>query len=145
MQAAKLIRQVTPLYPTLAKQARVSGTVYLEAIIDRTGAIESLRVKSGSGLLAPAAVDAVRQWRAPGAGSIHITGNAYDSDTSCGDGVIVSIKQGAQVLWQQTIENGNSTGFSYDVKTTVVAGDQINFVINQRSNTYFDNTSLIRP
>jgi protein TonB len=52
VQAAKLIRQVTPVYPTLAKQARVSGTVYLEAIIDRTGAIESLRVKSGSGLLA---------------------------------------------------------------------------------------------
>lgn len=62
VQAAKLIRQVTPVYPTLAKQARVSGTVYLEAIIDRNGAIESLRVKSGSGLLAPAAVDAVRQW-----------------------------------------------------------------------------------
>ncbi|MCU1275092.1 MAG: TonB family protein [Bryobacterales bacterium] len=62
VQAAKLIRQVTPVYPTLAKQARVSGTVHLEAIIDRNGAIESLRVKSGSGLLAPAAVDAVRQW-----------------------------------------------------------------------------------
>jgi protein TonB len=62
VQAAKLIRQVTPVYPTLAKQARVSGTVYLEAIIDRNGAIESLRVKSGSGLLARAAVDAVRQW-----------------------------------------------------------------------------------
>ena len=62
VQAAKLIRQVTPVYPTLAKQARVSGTVYLEAIIGRNGAIESLRVKSGSGLLAPAAVDAVRQW-----------------------------------------------------------------------------------
>jgi len=62
VQAAKLIRQVTPIYPTLAKQARVSGTVYLEAIIGRNGAIESLRVKSGSGLLAPAAVDAVRQW-----------------------------------------------------------------------------------
>jgi protein TonB len=63
VQAAKLIHQVTPVYPTLAKQARVSGTVYLEAIIDRNGTIESLRVKSGSGLLAPAAVDAVRQWR----------------------------------------------------------------------------------
>jgi len=62
VQAAKLIRQVTPVYPTLARQARVSGTVHLEAIIDRNGAIESLRVKSGSGLLAPAAVDAVRQW-----------------------------------------------------------------------------------
>jgi protein TonB len=62
VQAAKLIRQVTPVYPILAKQARVSGTVYLEAIIDRNGAIESLRVKSGSGLLVPAAVEAVRQW-----------------------------------------------------------------------------------
>src|ERR1700687_3548231 len=47
----------------------------------------------------------LRHGKRPGAGSIHITGTAFDSDTSCGDGVVVTIQQGAQVLWQQTIEN----------------------------------------
>lgn len=62
VQAAKLIRQVTPVYPPLARQARISGVVRLEAIIDRAGAIRSLQVVSGHPLLVPAAVEAVRQW-----------------------------------------------------------------------------------
>ncbi|HKW98976.1 MAG TPA: energy transducer TonB [Bryobacteraceae bacterium] len=62
VQAAKLMHQVTPVYPPLARQARISGVVRLEAIIDRAGAIRSLQVVSGHPLLVPAAVDAVRQW-----------------------------------------------------------------------------------
>ena len=63
VQAAKLIHQVKPLYPPLAKQARIQGVVRLEAIISRNGLIQDLRVASGHPLLAPAAVEAVRQWR----------------------------------------------------------------------------------
>jgi periplasmic protein TonB len=63
VQAAKLIHQVKPLYPPLAKQARIQGAVRLEAIISRNGLIQDLRVASGHPLLAPAAVEAVRQWR----------------------------------------------------------------------------------
>src|SRR5260370_34263847 len=88
------------------------------------------------------AVDAVRQWRAPTAGTIHITGNASDGDPRCGDGVIVSIKKGTQALWQHTIDNGNTTGFSYDLTTNVAAGNQINFVINARSTTSCDSTNF---
>jgi hypothetical protein len=84
----------------------------------------------------------VRQWRAPGAGSIHITGTAFDTDPGGGDGVIVSIKKGTQVLWERTIENGSVTGFSYDVTTSVALGDQISFVTNRRSNTYWDSTGF---
>jgi protein TonB len=62
VQAAKLIRQVNPRYPPLAKQARISGTVRLTAIIGRDGAIERLQVISGHPLLAPAALEAVKQW-----------------------------------------------------------------------------------
>jgi hypothetical protein len=76
--------------------------------------------------------DAVRQWQSPGCGSIHITGSVSDANTACGTGVIVSIKKGTQVLWQQTIDNGDMTGFSYDLTTTVGSGEQINFVINNR-------------
>ena len=63
VQAAKLIHQVKPVYPTLARQARISGLVRLEAIIGRDGAIRSLQVMSGHPLLVQAALEAVRQWR----------------------------------------------------------------------------------
>jgi len=58
-----LIHEVKPLYPALARQARIQGTVRLEAVITREGLIESLRLHGGHPLLAPAALDAVRQWR----------------------------------------------------------------------------------
>jgi len=63
VQAAKLIAQVNPAYPALAKQARVAGTVRLTAIIGRDGAIRNLQVMSGHPLLTPAALEAVKQWR----------------------------------------------------------------------------------
>ena len=62
VQAAKIVRQVRPIYPPLARQARMSGDVLLEAVISRDGTIESLRVINGHPLLVNAAVDAVRQW-----------------------------------------------------------------------------------
>lgn len=62
VQAAKIVRQVTPVYPPLARQARISGIVRLEAVISRSGTIESLQVMSGHPLLTQAALDAVRQW-----------------------------------------------------------------------------------
>jgi len=86
--------------------------------------------------------DVVRQWRAPNDGMIRITGNASDSNPNCGDGVVVSIKKGNLLLWQQTIENGNTTGFSYDISTSVAAGDQLNFVINKRGDSNCDSTTF---
>lgn len=62
VQQANLIHQVRPIYPPLAKQARVQGVVVLEAVITKEGAIESLRVISGHPLLTQAAIDAVQQW-----------------------------------------------------------------------------------
>lgn len=62
VQAAKIVRQVMPVYPPGARQARISGTVRLEAVIGRDGVIQSLQVMSGNPWLAQAALDAVRQW-----------------------------------------------------------------------------------
>lgn len=62
MQAAMLIRKVIPEYPLLAKQARISGTVRLTSVISKDGRIEQLEVLSGSPLLIPAALAAVKQW-----------------------------------------------------------------------------------
>lgn len=61
--AAKLIRQVTPIYPTIAKTAHISGTVVLHAIIAKDGTIQELTYVSGPPLLMRNAMDAVRQWR----------------------------------------------------------------------------------
>jgi TonB family protein len=62
MQSTKLISKPVPRYPAEAKQARIQGTVKLYAVIGKDGAVENLTVISGHSLLAPAAMDAVRQW-----------------------------------------------------------------------------------
>jgi protein TonB len=62
VQQAKLVRQPHPVYPPLAKQARIQGTVKLSAIISKDGTIQHLEVISGHPLLVPAALEAVKQW-----------------------------------------------------------------------------------
>ena len=54
---------VDPVYPSIARTARVEGVVILEAVIDRLGRVESVRVLRSIPLLDQAAIDAVRQWR----------------------------------------------------------------------------------
>ncbi len=63
VQEAKIINKVAPVYPPLARQARIQGTVKLHAIIGTDGTIEQLEVVSGHPLLIRAATDAVKQWR----------------------------------------------------------------------------------
>jgi periplasmic protein TonB len=58
-----LIRKVNPNYPPLARQARIQGTVVLHAVISKEGSIENLTLVSGHPMLAPAAIDAVKQWK----------------------------------------------------------------------------------
>jgi protein TonB len=62
VQAAKLLKKVIPVYPPLARQSRVSGTVQLVGVIAKDGTIQQLQVASGHPLLVKAALDAVRQW-----------------------------------------------------------------------------------
>lgn len=61
-QLAKLIHQVKPVYPIVAKMARVSGTVQLVGVISKDGTIRNLQVLSGHPLLVRAALEAVSQW-----------------------------------------------------------------------------------
>ena len=62
VQAALLIYGPQPVYPPLARQARISGVVRLAALIGTDGHMLHLRVTSGHPLLATAALDAVKQW-----------------------------------------------------------------------------------
>lgn len=58
-----LVRKVPPAYPPLARQARIQGTVILQATISKEGSIENLQLISGHPMLAPAAIEAVKQWK----------------------------------------------------------------------------------
>jgi protein TonB len=62
VQQAMLIRQPKPVYPPLAKQARISGHVILNAVIAKDGTISNLSVASGHPLLIQSALEAVKQW-----------------------------------------------------------------------------------
>jgi protein TonB len=62
VQMAKLLRKVMPLYPPLARSARISGVVHLIGIIAKDGTIQNLQLVSGHPLLARAALEAVQQW-----------------------------------------------------------------------------------
>jgi len=63
VQSGLLIRKVNPTYPPLARQARIQGVVILQAQISKEGNIENLQLISGHPMLAPAAIDAVKQWK----------------------------------------------------------------------------------
>ncbi len=58
-----LISKVAPKYPPNAKVAGIQGTVELDAVISKTGHVESLKVVLGPNELQQSSVDAVRQWR----------------------------------------------------------------------------------
>ena len=58
-----LIRKVPPTYPPLARQARIQGVVVLQAQISNEGNIQNLQLISGHPMLAPAAIEAVKQWK----------------------------------------------------------------------------------
>jgi periplasmic protein TonB len=58
-----LINHPQPTYPPLAKQARISGAVVLQAEISKDGSIQNLHVLSGHPMLVPSALEAVKRWK----------------------------------------------------------------------------------
>ena len=76
---AKLVSQTMPVYPQIAKQAHISGTVVLHAILGKDGSVQDLQYISGPPLLMKAAMDAVRQWRYE---PVLLNGEAVTVDTT---------------------------------------------------------------
>lgn len=58
-----LIKRVQPQYPEDARHRRIEGQVFLRAVVDKNGDVESLTLVQGHPLLAPAAIQAVKQWK----------------------------------------------------------------------------------
>ena len=59
----KLIKSATPAYPALARTQRVAGDVQVDALVDKTGNVEAVKVLSGPLLLQRAAAEAIREWK----------------------------------------------------------------------------------
>ena len=57
----KMTSKVVPLYPQLAHDMRLSGTVRIEAVVAPNGIAKSVSVVGGHPVLAQAALDAVRR------------------------------------------------------------------------------------
>ena len=58
-----LVHRVEPVYPSIARAARVQGDVVLSAVINTNGDIQNLQLVSGHPMLVPNAIAAVKQWR----------------------------------------------------------------------------------
>ena len=87
--------------------------------------------------------DAIRRWTSPAAGNIRITGSVSDGSGTCGtDGVDIVIKKGSSILWQTTIAANDVRGGDYDLPTSVVAGDVIDFVVNKKIDNTCDSTNF---
>jgi protein TonB len=63
LQAAHIVHQVTPVYPSLARTGRIQGIVVIDAVIAQSGLLKEITVRSGHPLLIDAAVNCVRQWK----------------------------------------------------------------------------------
>jgi protein TonB len=59
----KLVRKVDPVYPELAVQSHLRALVILEAEVDVSGQVRTVKVLRGHPLLDDAAMQAVKQWR----------------------------------------------------------------------------------
>ena len=63
VEPLKLIRNVKPQYPAIARIGRVQGEVEIDAMVNEEGAVENMTVVRGHPLLNDAALECVRQWR----------------------------------------------------------------------------------
>jgi TonB family protein len=60
--AGHLVRKIEPVYPPLAKAAKIQGVVTLRVLFNKQGGVMTLSVISGAPMLVQSAVDAVQQW-----------------------------------------------------------------------------------
>jgi periplasmic protein TonB len=63
VKAPRIIFAPNPVYPVLARQAKISGAVVIDAVIDTQGNVVEMRTVSGQQILALAAMEALRHWK----------------------------------------------------------------------------------
>lgn len=81
-------------------------------------------------------------WTSPITGTVTLSGNVRDLDSTGGDGVIAQILGGDEELWYATIDNGDRDVHPFDLEVDVQEGDQIQFRVNSRGDAGWDATSF---
>jgi TonB family protein len=61
--ARKILNQVTPQYPQIARNMNLKGSVRAEAVVEPNGIVKTVEVKGGHPLLVRAAQSAIYKWR----------------------------------------------------------------------------------
>lgn len=63
VMSAQIVTKVAPVYPPMVRQARIQGSVFLKVRINKSGDVTDIQLYSGHPMLAPAAIEAVKQWK----------------------------------------------------------------------------------
>lgn len=61
--ARKVVTRVNPVYPAVARNLNIRGSVKLDAVVAPNGSVKSVEIKGGHPLLAQAAQNAIREWK----------------------------------------------------------------------------------
>jgi TonB family protein len=59
----KIVNKVVPIYPAVARNLNLSGSVKLEALVLPNGNVKSIEVKGGNPLLVQSAQHAIQEWK----------------------------------------------------------------------------------
>ena len=62
-QKPKVIKQVNPTYPEIARKAGLTGKVFLKFLVDKNGQVSNVSVLRGQEIFRQAAIDAILQYR----------------------------------------------------------------------------------
>jgi len=62
-QSRKLVHKTMPVYPALARQINLTGTVKVQAVVAPDGKVKTVEAVGGSPLLIQAAKEAILQWK----------------------------------------------------------------------------------
>jgi TonB family protein len=63
LQPVQVLKRVSPTYPPIARQRRISGTLLVEADVDKNGKVTNLQLVSGPPVFRDAAFEAIKQWQ----------------------------------------------------------------------------------
>ena len=121
-----------------------NGSSYIPMTYDdsheRWQGVRPLCQVSARGMHPDLGCEPVRAWTSPVDATVTVAGTVYDQDAGGGNGISAKIQKGTDELWSATIENGDSTGQSFDLQVPVKKGDVLYFSIDARGDSGWDST-----
>jgi TonB family protein len=63
LEPVQVLKRVSPSYPIIAKQRRLSGTLLVDALVDKSGKVTTMQLVSGPPVFRDAAFEAIKQWQ----------------------------------------------------------------------------------